>query len=73
MLYKNTNGIPRETVMHIAQRLHESGFNQAKVASILGCSQPTVSTWLKEVRYQPHQVEHEVVEKLANALIQEQK
>lgn len=69
MLYRNENGIPRETVMHVAQRLHESGVNQKQVAEILGCSQATISSWLKEVRYQPRQVDHEAVEEITRSLM----
>jgi predicted transcriptional regulator len=51
MLYKNTAGVPREIVMQAALKLRENyGMTQAEVASLLGCSQATVSLWQKEVR-----------------------
>lgn len=69
MLYRNMDGIPRETVMHVAQRLHESGVKQKDVAELLGCSQATVSAWLKEVRYQPSQVDQNAVATVTRSLM----
>lgn len=63
MLYKNTAGFPRETVMQAAYELREKhGMNQTEIANLLGCSQATVSLWQKEVRQQPSsQVNQELV------------
>lgn len=33
--------------MHAANRLHEQGIRQVAIAQALGCSQGTVSNWLR--------------------------
>jgi len=50
MLYKNTEGFPREVVMRAASRLHEQGIRQIDIAKAFGCSQGTVSNWLRSER-----------------------
>lgn len=70
MLYRNTNGIPRETVMHVARRLHEHGMRQADIAQQLSCSQSTISAWLKEVRLRTDYVAEEQVESLTRSILQ---
>lgn len=47
MLYQNPQGFPREVVMHVANRLHEQGVRQVAIAQALGCSQGTVSNWVR--------------------------
>lgn len=47
MLYHSEQGIPREVVMHAAKRLHEQGIRQVTIAQALGCSQGTVSNWIR--------------------------
>jgi predicted transcriptional regulator len=47
MLYQNQQGFPREVVMCAATRLHEQGIRQVAIAQALGCSQGTVSNWLR--------------------------
>lgn len=53
MVYKNRNGQPRERAMVAAYSLvEEFGASQTSVAAALGCSQPTVSNWIKEVKHE---------------------
>lgn len=33
--------------MHVANRLHEQGVRQVAIAQALGCSQGTVSNWIR--------------------------
>ncbi|MFQ2551928.1 helix-turn-helix domain-containing protein [Aeromonas caviae] len=47
--------------MHSVQRLLDHGLTQAEIARLLGCSQSTVSAWLKEVRSQQTMVDQEAV------------
>lgn len=47
MLYQNPQGFPREVVIHAANRLHEQGIRQVAIAQALGCSQGTISNWLR--------------------------
>ena len=68
MLYRNTDGIPRETVMHVAHRLHGHGLRQAEIAQIFNCSQSTVSAWLKDVRQQPSHIDQAQVEAITRSL-----
>lgn len=50
MVYKNRNGQPRERAMVAAYSLvKEFGATQSSVAEALGCSQPTITNWVKEV------------------------
>ena len=70
MLYRNASGIPREVVMQVAQLLSEQhGMRQADIAQLLGCSQATVSLWLKEIRQQ-HPFDRAAVESLTRSLIE---
>ena len=53
MVYKNKNGQPRERAMVAAYSLvTEFGSTQESVAKALGCSQPTIANWVKEVGHQ---------------------
>lgn len=50
MVYKNKNGQPRERAMVAAYSLvTEFGASQASVGAVLGCSQGTISNWVKSV------------------------
>lgn len=52
MAYQNKKGQPRERCMLAAQVLaDEFGAKQADIARVMDCSQSTVSSWAKEVRY----------------------
>ncbi len=52
MVYKNKAGQPRERAMIAAYSLvTDFGGKQADVAKVLGCSQATVSNWVKEMSY----------------------
>ncbi len=52
MVYKNKGGQPREKVMVAAYWLvAEAGAKQSDVARALGCSQPTIASWVKEVGF----------------------
>jgi predicted transcriptional regulator len=52
MKYRNTGGQPREKAMVAAYALvTKFGANQADVGKVLGCSQPTVANWVKEMGY----------------------
>lgn len=52
MVYKNRAGQPREKAMIAAYALvKEFGATQADVAKVLGCSQPTIANWVKDVGY----------------------
>jgi len=70
MLYRHTDGIPRETIMHVAHRLHEHGLRQADIAQRLNCSQSTISAWLKDVRQHPGYVTQEQVESITRSILQ---
>lgn len=73
MLYRNANGIPREIVMQTAQRLRDQhGMKQAEIAGLLGCSQATVSLWLKEVRQQQFPGDQAAVEFFTRSIVEEQ-
>ena len=53
MAYKNPNGATRKQAMLAAYSLKENfGANQGDIAKVLGCSGATVSSWIKDVRYQ---------------------
>jgi len=53
MVYKNKKGQPRERAMVAAYSLvTDFGASQQSVADALGCSQPTVANWVKEVGYE---------------------
>jgi predicted transcriptional regulator len=53
MVYKNKNGQPRERAMVAAYSLvTEFGASQKSVGDALGCSQGTVSNWVKEVSHE---------------------
>ncbi len=53
MAYKNKNGQPRERAMVAAYSLvTEFGASQDSVGAALGCSQGTVSNWVKEVGHE---------------------
>lgn len=52
MAYQNKKGQPRERCMLAAQVLADDfGATQADIAKAMGCSQSTVSSWTKEIRY----------------------
>lgn len=52
MAYQNKNGQPRERCMLAAQVLADDfGAKQADIAKVMGCSQSTVCSWAKEIRY----------------------
>lgn len=52
MVYKNSNGQPRERCMIAAYSLAEDfGAKQSDIAKVMNCSQSTVSSWIKEARY----------------------
>ena len=52
MVYKNRAGQSRENAMIAAFALvTEFGAKQADVAKVLGCSQPTIANWVKDVGY----------------------
>lgn len=70
MLYRNTNGFPRETVMHVAHELKRQGRTQGDIAAIVGCSQSTVSMWLRDVQRSPYQVDQEQVASLTQSLLE---
>lgn len=53
MVYKNKGGQSRERTMVAAYSLvKDFGAKHKDVASTLGCSQGTISNWVKEVGYQ---------------------
>ncbi len=53
MVYKNKGGQPRERTMVAAYSLvTKFGAKQKDVAAVLGCSQATIASWVKEVGYQ---------------------
>ncbi|EKN6193016.1 helix-turn-helix domain-containing protein [Yersinia enterocolitica] len=70
MLYRNANGIPREIVMHVAQRLSRRGIKQQEIAQMLACSQSTVSTWLKSLNQPPEYLDQEAVEDIVHSLME---
>lgn len=47
MLYQNQQGFPREVVIQAVHKLHEQGVRQVVIAQVLGCSQGTVSNWVR--------------------------
>ncbi|WP_312958472.1 helix-turn-helix domain-containing protein [Stutzerimonas nitrititolerans] len=50
--YRNAGGQPRDKCMVAAWALVENyGASQADVAKVMGCSQPTIANWVKDVRY----------------------
>lgn len=50
MVYRNKNGAPREHAMFAAYSLSKDfGAKQKHIAAALGCSQPTVALWVKEM------------------------
>ncbi|MCU9947890.1 helix-turn-helix domain-containing protein [Pseudomonas sp. PDM13] len=50
--YRNAGGQPRDKCMVAAWALVEHyGASQADVAKVMGCSQPTIANWVKDVRY----------------------
>ena len=52
MVYKNKGGQPREKAMVAAFALvTKFGSKQADVAAVLGCSQSTVNSWVKEMSF----------------------
>lgn len=70
MLYKNADGIPRETMMHVARRLREKGIKQQDIAKVLSCSQSTVSMWLRDDSYQIRNNDQDPVERIALSLME---
>jgi predicted transcriptional regulator len=53
MVYKNKGGQPRERSMIAAYALvTKFGSKQKDVAAVLGCSQATIASWVKEIGYQ---------------------
>jgi predicted transcriptional regulator len=52
MVYKNKGGQPREKAMVAAFALvTKFGSKQVDVATVLGCSQSTVNSWVKEMSF----------------------
>lgn len=50
MVYRNKKGQPRERAMVAAYVLvKDFGAKQKDVAQVLGCKQPSISSWVKEV------------------------
>lgn len=72
MLYRNTEGLPRETVMHVAHELRQRGLTQGVIASALGCSQSTVSMWLRDVQMHQYQVDRAQVESATRLFLERQ-
>ena len=73
MLYRNAKGIPREIVMQTAQRLrNQYGMKQAEIAGLLGCSQATISLWLKDVQHQQFPADQAAVEIFTRSIVEEQ-
>lgn len=70
MLYRNLDGFPREAVMHVAHELKRQGKTQGEIASIVGCSQSTVSMWLREVQQHHYRVDQEQVASITRSLLE---
>ncbi|ASR89094.1 hypothetical protein AFA_06365 [Alcaligenes faecalis] len=70
MLYRNIDGFPREAVMHVAHELRRQGKTQGEIASIVGCSQSTVSMWLREIQQQHYRVDQEQVASITRSLLE---
>lgn len=50
--YENKGGQPREKCMVAAYALvTQFGAKQSAVAQVMGCKQPTISNWVKEVGF----------------------